>query len=198
MPYDAREFFDAGFASFLKLEHDLIVSGVSERDLCARLMLHLEAAKDRFDFGRYVVDVDYNRMGQRSVKYMLKQGGLSSNRADRLVHRRGEPDNLIALEMKKWEAAPAEKERDRVRLQILTLPAARAQEVVVAVDEPLAARVRERLRVRTVLDCECAEAVFRCGRVSRRRAGSSDARSVLRVKLLHIKCAVGQEIVLRS
>lgn len=36
MPYDPREFFDAGFAKFLKQEPDLIVSGVSERSLCAR------------------------------------------------------------------------------------------------------------------------------------------------------------------
>jgi hypothetical protein len=137
MPYDPRDFFDVAFAEFLKHEPDLIVSGVSERSLCARLMLHLEAVKECFDFGRYVVDVDYNRMGRQRVKYILKQGRLVQIESDLLVHRRGEPDNLIALEMKKWERSPADKELDRVRLQILTLSLVRAQEAVVAIERPL-------------------------------------------------------------
>lgn len=180
MPYDPRDFFDAGFADFLKHEPDLIVSGVSERSLCARLMLHLEAVKERFGFGRYVVDVDYNRMGRRSVKYMLKQGGLVQIESDLLVHRRGEPDNLIALEMKKWETVPADKERDRIRLQILTAVAGPGPRRRGCHGRPVAPAARGRVRIGAVPGCEPGQALLRRGGVPRRRAGRSGTAPVLR------------------
>ena len=138
MPYDPREFFDAGFADFLRRESDHIISGVSERNLCARLMFYLEATKGCFGFGHYQLDTDYNRMNGQDVKYMLGNGGGHIKiECDLLVHRRGVADNLIAMEMKKSRTMRREKEDDRTRLRILTLPTQRARHGVVPLGDAL-------------------------------------------------------------
>jgi hypothetical protein len=70
-------------------------------------------------------------MNGQDVKYMLGgDDGRIRIECDLVVHRRAEADNLIALEMKKSRAPKADKDYDRTRLQILTLPHDRAQEAV--------------------------------------------------------------------
>lgn len=131
MPYEPLDFFNAGFAAFVERETEHILSGVAERNLCARLMQHLESVKERFEFGRYDLDPDMNRMNGQDVKYMLGEaGGRIRIECDLVVHRRAEADNLIALEMKKSRARKADKDDDRTRLRILTLPRDRAREAV--------------------------------------------------------------------
>ncbi len=131
MPYEPLDFFNAGFAAFVERETEHILSGVAERNLCARLMHHLESVKQRFGFGRYDLDPDYNRMNGQDVKYMLgEDDGRIRIECDLVVHRRAEADNLIALEMKKSRAPKADKDDDRTRLRILTLPRDRAREAV--------------------------------------------------------------------
>jgi hypothetical protein len=137
VPFDPRDYFDHAFDAFIRREVDLITSGVSERSLCARLMLQMESAKRRFDLGQYTVDVDYNRMGRQSVKYMMGRRGPVRIESDLLVHRRGVPENLIALEMKKSKANRALKDDDRERLEILTLPVRRARNEVFPLNGPL-------------------------------------------------------------
>jgi hypothetical protein len=124
MPHDPREFFDAAFDDFLEVETPLIETGVSERSLCARLLLHLDRQRhrDRWDleFRHYFVDADYNRMQNDYVKRMWRNGEAVTIQCDVLVHSRTQPDNLIAIEMKKSTEPLDDRNRDRERLTILT------------------------------------------------------------------------------
>lgn len=125
MPPDPRELFDAAFASFLDVERTLLDTGASERSLCGRLLLHLERHKWRNpDFraawAAYFVDVDYNRMQNREIKAMWRDGRSVRIHCDVLVHKRTGPDNLIAIEMKKSTVREWRRNRDRRRLEALT------------------------------------------------------------------------------
>jgi hypothetical protein len=71
----------------------------------------------------YFVDVEYNRHGDEKKTVLHPVTGQPINIVcDLLLHSRGElaDDNLIAVEMKKADAAEPDKQRDRERLQALT------------------------------------------------------------------------------
>ena len=92
-----------------QLDYDNIRFGVSERDICARLAHHIENIMREYDlqhqssyFENYYADVEYNRMGDGS----LKQYENSLHRpqymvSDLLVQTRGFGKKLLAVEMKR-------------------------------------------------------------------------------------------------
>lgn len=104
-------------------DYNNIKYGVSERNICARLAHHLENIMREYDqnnkgstFENYYADVEYNRMGDGS----LKQFENTMHRpqymvSDLLIQSRGYEDNLLAVEMKRKGNHRKEKE-DRERL----------------------------------------------------------------------------------
>jgi hypothetical protein len=115
--------FDEAFNIFLARESANIRADISERNLCGRLMLYLDDARARYGLGDYFTDTEYNR----------NLGGLKRIRhnpvdppnvitCDLILHSRGRlnPDNLIAIEMKKKKHARKHKDGDRRRLEALT------------------------------------------------------------------------------
>jgi hypothetical protein len=52
---------NSAFREFLGREHDNIQADISERNLCGRLMLHLDAAREGFELREYFTDTEYNR-----------------------------------------------------------------------------------------------------------------------------------------
>jgi hypothetical protein len=99
------------------------LSGVSERNLCARLATYLETNARNSGLKGYYADVEYNR-NQGRVKTILddRQQVVVIN-CDIILHSRGKNvrcDNLIAVEMKKAGGPEEEKQSDRDRLRALT------------------------------------------------------------------------------
>lgn len=78
MPTDPRDFFNADFAVFTEREKELLLGDVAERNLCARLMHHLDSVKEWFGFSDYDIDPELNRMNGVDVKYMLGEDGRPS------------------------------------------------------------------------------------------------------------------------
>jgi hypothetical protein len=137
MPHDPLEFFNAGLATFIEREKDHLLGDVAERNLCARLMHHLESVKERFGLRDYRIDPELNRMNGVDVKYMLHCDGRRIRiECDLAVHRWAQPDNLIAIEMKKSGQPEDDKKDNRTRLDLLTLPRELAREAVFPVKEP--------------------------------------------------------------
>lgn len=109
-----------------RIDYDNIRLGVSERNICARLALHIENLMRDFDkenhdslFKNYYADVEYNRMGNGD----LKQYENSEHRpqymvSDLLIQSRGVQRNLLAVEMKRKGNHINEKD-DRKRLRSL-------------------------------------------------------------------------------
>ena len=98
-----RELFSEALQLFFRRERANIRSGVSERNLCARLAMAIEIVRRRYGFGAYYADVEYNRKQDRRVKTILGPNLVEIPiTADLILHSRGErdPDNLIAVEMK--------------------------------------------------------------------------------------------------
>lgn len=109
---------------FVEGETDNILSGVSERNLCGRLALILEAVAHEAGLVGYYADAEYNRKQGGRIKTILddhmQEVVINS---DLILHSRGEimaRDNLIAIEMKKSHRPEAEKESDRARLRAMT------------------------------------------------------------------------------
>ncbi len=77
-----------------------------------------------FTLDSYHADPEHNRIQDGRVKLILDERYEEvSITCDLILHSRGvivERDNLIAIEMKKWDQPPAEKEKDRVHLRALT------------------------------------------------------------------------------
>jgi hypothetical protein len=55
------ELFNAAFADFLRREYANIQADISERNLCGRLMLYLDAARAHYHLDHYFTDTEYNR-----------------------------------------------------------------------------------------------------------------------------------------
>lgn len=118
-----NKLFKITLEEFLQLERNNILSGVSERNLCARLANYLETNAKNSGLKDYYADVEYNR-NQGMIKTILddEQKVIVIN-CDIILHSRGENvgrDNLIAIEMKKSERPEEEKNKDRDRLRALT------------------------------------------------------------------------------
>lgn len=116
--------FNKSIGEFFVEEANNVVSGVSERNLCGRLLAVLERNKVEFGLGAYYVDAEYNRKQGGQVKTMMNDAYEIVNiTPDVIVHSRGESvahDNLIAIEMKKAERPSSEKASDRERLVVIT------------------------------------------------------------------------------
>ena len=119
-----RDLFYRSFERFIASERANIFNGVSERNLCARLGLYLEDERRARRLDGYYVDPEYNRQRNGRVKTILDGDAQEITiTCDLILHSRAEivrRDNLIAIEMKKSDRPPEQKESDRKRLRILT------------------------------------------------------------------------------
>ena len=115
--------FDESIGKFFKSETDLIMTGIAERTLCGTLSIITHNLLKKYNLKGYYSDVEFNRMQDGKIKTIIndKMEYININ-CDLIVHSRGkkEPDNLIALEMKKSEASYSDKQSDRNRLVALT------------------------------------------------------------------------------
>lgn len=116
--------FDKALTVFFESEAKNILSGVSERNLCARLAMSLQTLAHENGLVGYYADPEYNRKQNGKVKTILdEQTQVVNITCDLILHSRGEimeKDNLIAIEMKKSERPEEEKYSDRARLRTLT------------------------------------------------------------------------------
>lgn len=92
-----------------KMDFSNIKDGVSERNICARLALHIENNMRDYDnshvnqkFQHYYADVEYNRMGDGSLKrYENRHHRPRYMVSDLLIQSRGPMRNLLAVELKR-------------------------------------------------------------------------------------------------
>lgn len=109
---------------FFAKERSSILEDVSERNLCARLAMHLENQLKAAGLVGYYADPEYNRKQDGQVKTILDGNSeIIQITCDLIVHSRGEipaKDNLIALEMAKPNKSAADMRDDRNRLMALT------------------------------------------------------------------------------
>ncbi len=111
-----------------EMDYDNIRNGVSERNICARLAYHMEnimrSCDNRTLFENYYADVEYNRMGNGELKRYENSEHLPQYMvADLLIHSRGEPRNLLAVEMKrKNNYVKRNKDRERLEALVSTTP----------------------------------------------------------------------------
>jgi len=117
MKYDALvKLFEEANENFINTDGHLFREDLSERTLCGALMLHIrDLMKKDMAFDGYHVDVEYNR-NEGDIKTLSN----SNIFCDLIVHRCGEQDNLIALEMKKATNSSKSKGSDLKRLEELT------------------------------------------------------------------------------
>lgn len=99
---------------------------VNEMNLCSRLAHYLEIRFREYGclFDGYYADTEYNRGFGSQKKYILyNDRKLHSVRCDLLIHSRGlkNPDNLLALEMKK-EGVDTNVVSDHDRLENIVKP----------------------------------------------------------------------------
>ena len=112
-----------------EMDYDNIRFGVSERNICGRLAHHMENIMREYDrnhnsdiFIHYFADVEYNRMGNGELKRYENNEHLPQYMvSDLLIQSRGEPRNLLAVEMKR-NTNNREREKDRERLKALVSP----------------------------------------------------------------------------
>lgn len=92
--------------------------GVSERNICARLAYHMETIMHENDnFRDYFADVEYNRKNDGTIKHSEGYKKVSLLMvSDLIVHKRNADNNLLAVEMKRWNNYDKRKEdRDRLK-----------------------------------------------------------------------------------
>jgi len=119
-----KEIFKQTLEEFFDNETENILSGVSERNLCARLAMSLDRIAKENGITGYYADPEYNRKQNGQVKTILdEQLKIINITCDLILHSRGQilkKDNLIAIEMKKAERPNHEKQSDKARLKTLT------------------------------------------------------------------------------
>jgi hypothetical protein len=106
-----------------------IIADISERNLCGRLMLYLDAARIRHGLADYYTDTEYNRNKGDLKRIIHGPNDFNIITCDLILHSRGQrpDDNLIAIEMKKKNHKTAVKDADRRRLIALTRTSAALQ-----------------------------------------------------------------------
>ena len=118
------QIFTQSLSQFFANETQNIISGVSERNLCARFAMILERTAHNEGFNNYYADVEYNRKQNGEVKTILDDNmQIIVINSDLILHSRGEipsRDNLITIEMKKSNRPESEKISDRTRLRTMT------------------------------------------------------------------------------
>lgn len=121
---ELREIFLTSLQRLLAEEPNPILDGVSERNTCGRLAIHIELELRQRGIRDYFTDVEYNRKQNGQLKTMLNEDSIVINiTPDLILHSQGNSvadDNLIAIEAKKFDRPPLEKEEDRSRLKALT------------------------------------------------------------------------------
>lgn len=102
------------------MDYNNIRLGVSERNICARLALHMENIMqhqyhDSNIYQGYYADVEYNRMNDGHLKQYENSKHLPQYMvSDLLIHTRDERPNLLAVEMKrKGNSKNVEDDKDR-------------------------------------------------------------------------------------
>lgn len=119
MFWEANRAFLENHASLLKRE-------LSERCLCGALMHELNKQLEKKNLKKYYADIEFNGSIENStnnVKRLPDEKGTPKHIfPDVIVHNRGveNPNNLLALEMKKSTARADAKEIDKNRLSLLT------------------------------------------------------------------------------
>ncbi|WP_375762629.1 hypothetical protein ACE10W_16725 [Bradyrhizobium sp. B025] len=121
--------FNEALDEFLWRERDNIIANISERNLCGRLMLYLDAARLRYGLADYFTDTEYNRNKGDLKRVIHGPDDFNTITCDLIMHSRGrrQDDNLIAIEMKKRHHKAASKDADRRRLIALTRAPAAVQ-----------------------------------------------------------------------
>lgn len=112
-----------------EMDYDNIRYGVSERNICGRLAHHMENIMREYDrnhnsdvFIHYFADVEYSRMRNGELKRYENSAHLPQYMvADLLIQSRGEPRNLLAIEMKR-STNKRKRDKDRERLEALVSP----------------------------------------------------------------------------
>ena len=100
------DIFEKANRNFLNDHLGLLESQVSERTMCGQFQIALnDLIRKDVQYGKYYVDVEYNRNVGRRIK-RIRNGRYEQVNitCDLIVHSRGgnlKQDNLIALEMKK-------------------------------------------------------------------------------------------------
>lgn len=126
MPIDRnliRQIFEQSMDAFLQKEVQALLEGVNERNNCARCSIYMQEIANNFGLGNYYADAEYNRKQNGQVKTILNgEMKVVQISCDLLLHSRGKmhEDNLIAVEMKKYETRDDDKRKDRERLCALT------------------------------------------------------------------------------
>lgn len=117
------QIFQSAFDEFLKRERANILNDIAERNLCGRLMIYMERSKDNHGLADYFTDTEYNRKHGDVTTIIDSHHNVLNITCDLILHSRGtiNPDNLIAIEMKKKHHRQADKDADRERLVALTM-----------------------------------------------------------------------------
>lgn len=106
-----------------EIDFDNIKNDVSERNICARLSLHIENNMRKYDFEhktklfqRYYADVEYNRMGNGNIKKYENSEHLPKKMVnDLLIQSRGPEPNFLVVEMKKeYNKQKVEEDKGRI------------------------------------------------------------------------------------
>lgn len=120
---DMMQIFRIAFDEFLKRERANIINDIAERNLCGRLMIYMERSKDNHGLADYFTDIEYNRKHGEVKTIIDSHYNVLKITCDLILHSRGtlNPDNLIAIEMKKKHHKKADKDADRERLVALTM-----------------------------------------------------------------------------
>lgn len=123
-PALVRRVFDQTIDAFFEHEVQEVLEGVNERSSCGRMAIYLQQVANANGLTNYYADTEYNRRQDGKVKTIL-DGNMRviTINCDLLLHSRGniiQQDNLIAIEVKKRDTSPAEKDKDRERLRALT------------------------------------------------------------------------------
>jgi hypothetical protein len=109
---------------FLYREKEAIINNVSERNNCGRLAIYMNSILERYNIPqKYIVDIEYNRKQEGKIKTIIdNEENIINITCDLILHSRGRehPDNLIAIEVKKYDRPKIEKEKDKIRLCALT------------------------------------------------------------------------------
>jgi hypothetical protein len=117
------QIFQIAFDEFLKRERANLLNNIAERNLCGRLMIYIERSKDNHGLENYFTDTEYNRKHGDIKTIIDSNAHVLTITCDLILHSRGtlQPDNLIAIEMKKKHHKKADKDADRERLIALTM-----------------------------------------------------------------------------
>lgn len=118
-----RQCVEAAIVKFNTEERYLLEHRLSERCICARFAIYLEAEVHERISKEYVADVEYNK-GMKKKNTAAKMLHGKRIYPDLIVHKRGKNavygyDNMICIEMKKQEDRRG-MESDKIRLRELT------------------------------------------------------------------------------